>query len=240
MGFSKNMFLACGVLLFTAFSAGADDAGGSSSEQLKVISQIRTGAADYHATYASIFNTTVILQGYNVRLNDGRMISVPSPRMNVDLQDLFASKRGLLLDLRQVNFPDNSGIIDVVEIEAKVVDCSENYINFRRQNPQFGQQCALVMPKSIILFSSPAPFQMLKDEYLVKIKFSPLDHIQLDVVTTTKQKVSCWSAFSGHKEVCRPSGPPKTFVSKRCELVNRRMVSFQVSRPVDEFAIPPR
>ncbi len=190
------------------------------------------GPRNYHATYGSIFNTVVVIQGFRLRTNDGKVIYVRNPRMNVDLQDVKAFRRGILVDLRKV-IPAGQ-FVDVVEIQANTVDCSNHYVNFNTQNQQFGKQCKLRVPKSINFYTTTAPVQMGSFEYLVKVDFNPLNAIQLDLATITTHKQSCWYPFPDSPEVCSPAGRPQISYGKKCELINPRQPIMNIVRAIDE------
>ncbi len=224
MGMVVRILLA--FLSVVSFAAQAD------SESTKVIAQIHEGPRDYHPTYASIFNTVVVIQGFELRTNDRRVIKVPSPRMNVDLQDLKDFRRGMVVDLRKV-IPQGE-FVEVVEIQAKVVDCSNHYINFRDPGPQFGSQCKLRAPKTINFYTTSTPVPMGAFEYLVKSDFSPLNSIQLDLVQQISRKTVCWNAFGDNSpDICKPKGE-KVIKYKSCELVNRRQPILGIVRKIDE------
>lgn len=229
MGMVVRIF--CLALTCAAFAAQAD------YNKNKVVAQIHEGPRDYHPTYASIFNTVVVIQGFEIRTNDRRVIKVRSPRMNVDLQDIKDFRRGILIDLRDV-VPQGE-FLDVVEIQAKVVDCSNHYINFRDPGPQFGSQCKLRVPKTINFYTTSQPLPMGSFEYLLKADFNPLNSIQLDLVKIIKQITSCWkSPFNGdggsqYDDICKSKGE-KVIKAKSCELVNRRQPILTIVRRIDE------
>jgi hypothetical protein len=232
-----RFLLAAALMLFmgSAHADGGSNGGATSFDKDEVISQTRSGAINYHATYGTIINTIVVIQGYRLRTNDGSIIPVRGDRIVVDLNDLTARKRGLPLDLSKVKFPGGGPTIDVVEIEANVVDCADHKLVFEPSNRQFGSTCALKAPKTLNLYSQQQPFQLFNaPDYLIKVGFEPLNAIQLDIVQTKSQKVSCWTAFENQKPVCRPSGHPVTRTAKQCELANRRLKLADVVRAADE------
>lgn len=219
-------------LVWLALTVGASASAGTSSSETKVTGYENRGPKNYHQTYASIFNTVVVLQGYSVRTNDGQVIRVPSPRMTVDLQDLKDFKRGLLLDMRKVVRAGQ--FVDVVEIQAHVVDCSNHYLNFRDKNQQFGSQCKLRTPKTINLYTVSAPEPMGAFEYLVKVDFNPLNSIQLDLVKVFTAKKECWNPFGDfYQDICKEL-PEKVTRAKSCELANRRQPILRIVRAIDE------
>lgn len=227
---------ALSMAVFSASIAFAEgDSGYREESKVKVISQHSNGPAPYHPTYAMVANTTVMIQGYNLRTDDGYVIRVKTAPMRVDLQNLMGPKQGLALDLSKVKFPNGAPTANIVEIEAKIVDCSDNFILFNSQSPQFGKTCPLVMPKSLILYAPNAPFQVFNDpEWLIKVDFKAINGIQLDLVTTVTQKTTCWNPFGRDPDICRPSGGKITKTVPRCELINRRFPMPLLIRKVDE------
>lgn len=209
----------------------------------KVVSVDRKGPNVYHPTYNSISKTSIVIQGFRLRTADGKVINVPSPRAEVNLQDLLGFEKGIKIDLSRILAPGQ--FIEVTEIEVNTVDCSNHYIkmgNAPGADPRFGTSCKLKVPKNLNFF---VPFNFDSNNptesrgvmmgaflYLLKADFRPLSAIQLDLLTITKKKNSCWSPWEGH-EVCG-GGKHKTSFAKSCEIVNRRFPIVKLGRFSDE------
>jgi len=226
-----------GILSIATALAGVEQAsagGRRDSYTNKVISEVRAGPADYHKVYGNISQTTVTIEDFFLRTNDGNVIKVPTNIMTIDLQNLNGFTKGLVIDLRRVNFPRGVTELDVVEIETRVVAVKgrEPFILWNRAGgtPYDGGKCMLKVPKFLNFYkpfgANDAVFKMVKDVYHVKVDYSALNAIQLDIVTQKIQKVDCngcWSWFKhGDDEECRPIGRPQVKKVMRCELANRR------------------
>ena len=209
----------------------------------RVINDQRTGPENYHQVYGAIKNTVITIEDFFLRTNDGKVIKVVTDYMTIDLQDLKDYRRGLLIDTRKANFPRGVSEIDVVEIETKIVDVRPAYTNSAD-----GSQCRLRTPKYLNLYTQPdvnysvpgvqpAPngiMRMAKDEYLVKLFFSPLNAIQIDIIKEKTQDVECGRTCLFDRERCRPVGRPRNKEFQRCELANSRHPISQLVRKVDE------
>ncbi len=229
--FSK--WVGCLAIILSSASASAT----WSEYKTKVISEYRSGPANYHQVYGNIINTVVTIEDFWLRTNDGQVIKVMTDYMTIDLQDLVKYGRGLLIDTRKVNFPRGVSEIDVVEIETKVASVRKAYYNSAD-----GTQCTLKVPK-YLNFYTLAPIRMGKAEYLVKIGkvvngvevgFSPLESIQIDVTTRKTQKYECCIGWFGFGRSCEPIGRPKTTTKLTCELANRRQPILRIIRRIDE------
>lgn len=199
--------------------------------QTRILSEKRTGPADYHTVYGEIQNTVVTFSTIWLRTNDGKSVKIDAAPMTVDLQDLTKFGRGLLIDTRNVTFPGRASEIDVVEIEMLVTESQAYY------NSVNGTQCTLKMPKYMNFYTqatTPTGYSMGHDEYLVKVEFSPLNAIQIDNVVRTSQKYECCS-FLGRRPRCSPVGPPITSKFEMCTMANRRHPINRIVRKVDEF-----
>lgn len=202
------------------------------------VTEMRAGPADYHKVYGSIANTVVTIEDFFLRTNDGNVYKVATDYMTVDLQDLSKFGRGLLIDTRKIkNWPRNQTELKVVEIETKIVSNikgREAYILWGRGGTQYDNgKCMLRSPKFLNFYtqpSNPEGIPMEKDEYLVKVDFSPLNAIQIDIITQTKQKVNC-----DCDDDCKKVGRPQVKKIMRCEIANRRNSINRVIPKRNEF-----
>lgn len=232
-------------LAFTIFVSATAQAGWGHDDEsdYKVVSVDRKGPNVYHPTYNSVSKTFVVIQGFRLRTADGKVITVPSPRVEVNLQDLLGFEKGIKIDLSRILAPGQ--FVEVTEIEVNTVDCSNHRIhlgNAPGADPRFGKSCNLKVPKNLN-FYIPFNFDLNNPTesrgvlmgnflYLLKADFRPLSSIQLDLLRIIKKKNNCWSPWEGH-QVCS-DGKTKTSFAKSCEIVNRRHPIVKLGRFSDE------
>ncbi len=215
---------------------------GSSQDSSQSGSAAATGPSMYHTVYGSIEDTIVKIQNFRLRTSDGQVINVPSVAQEVDLQDLQGLTKGLKINLAGITFPGNAATADIVEIEVDVVGSNARAISSDNSS------CKLGTPK-LLNFYTVAPVTVIAGEtYLVKVNFTPLNSIQIDIVTKNKCKCDGNHTRTGHQHTAKNSSGPgshdddssddncdvETTIQK-CELVNRRQAVTQIIRPIDEF-----
>jgi hypothetical protein len=170
-----------------------------------------------------------------LKTNDGQAIHVKSKPATYDFQDLIGRNKGLEVDLTKANFPGGVDIIDVVEIEARVSTQRQAKLIFNDGS----KPCQLATPKILNFYTKAAPAQMIKDVFLVRVEFSALDDIQLDLLKQGQQEVeecNCFGKIFGGGRSCetRPVGRIRYFKTLKCELANRRQPIHEIVRKVDE------
>ena len=234
---------------FSAFAWGHKD--GQGSHQVchsEVVSTSVAGPANYHQVYAAIQNASITIQDFTLRLEDGTVIPVNTNPTTINLLDLSAFGKGLLLDLTQVTFPGGANTIQVAEIDVNLLSSpSADLISSDNSH------CALGIPKSLQFYTNAA-ITFGHDAYHVKVPVAALNAIQINEITTVTQQICCsnghschhehgdrdddhdgdhdggkegWQAsFDSHKHgpTCAPQGEPTPSTKQRCKLVNRRYV----------------
>jgi hypothetical protein len=197
------------------------------------VSRAVSGPANYHAVYGDVSETHVTIQNYYLRTEDGQVITVQSDPMEVNLQDLSGFSKGLALHLAQVNFPDNADQIQVAEIDVDVVKGSGYMVSGDLNKCTFSHT-----PRRLAFYTSQA-ITLGHDDYHVKVDFTALNALQLNVVTTITQKQCCKSAChtgwrsAASKHQCIDSDSQTTTKAK-CALVNRRHALTAIVRAVDD------
>jgi hypothetical protein len=210
-----------------------------SSQSTTALGPEVTGPSDYHTTYSNILDTIVVLRNFRIRTTDGQVISINTDPMELDLQDLQGVGKGLPLNLTGVTYPDGAETVDVAEIESDIVGEDARTISSNNA------VCPLKTPSKLNFYTSAPITVIAGEQYFVKVNFSPLNSIQIDLVT--EKKCGC----EGEHERHRNSGhngsknhnrghyrdddcDESTATVKRCELVNRRQPITDIIRPVDE------
>ncbi len=194
-----------------------------------------TGPAIYHTVYSNIEDTIVKIKNFRLRTSDGQVINVPSAAVEVDLQDLQGLTKGLKIDLAGIVFPASAATADIVEIEVDVVGDTARAISADNSS------CKLGTPKLLNFYTS-APVTVIAGEiYLVKVNFTPLNSIQIDIVTKNNCKCndSTHNHSSGQHTAKHDDNSDDECESEstiqKCDLVNRRQAVTQIIRPIDEF-----
>ena len=235
----KHAFrLICMVGLMLSILACAGKGSTDNASQNAVSSLPTAGPANYHTVYSNIEDTIVTLRNFRLRTADGKVIVVPTDAVEVDLQDLMGLTKGLKINLSGITFPGGAATADIVEIETDVVGSA-------RTVSADNSACELTTPKLLNFYTSAAVTMIAGETYLVKVNFSPLNSIQIDVVP--KQNRDC-DSHSGskqntakqhsdgdlHDDDSTDSCNAEVAIQK-CELVNRRQPVSQIIRPIDEF-----
>lgn len=181
----------------------------------EVISRTVAGPARYHTVYFGIQSTKVTIQNFQLRGEDGSVVQINTEPMAIDLQALGGPGQGLLVNTVGITLPEN---FQLAEIETEILASEEASVF-----PVNDASCDLKTPRKLNLYTADA-FPMVNDSYLVKVQFSPLDSIQIDVVTTTTQKTCCQvcSRQMWADKSCEVSTLPPV-ISTVCKLANRRL-----------------
>lgn len=223
----------------SAFAHGFSDDNDHAKCETVQVSRSVSGPVDYHTTYAGISATNVTIQNFYLRTEEGQVIKVQSDPVEVNLQDLSGFAKGLQLHLSQVNFPDNADSINVAEIDVDVVKGSSYMVSGDLNKCQFENS-----PGRLIFYTDQA-IALGHDDYHVKVNFTALNAIQLNVVTTVTQNKCCksschtswnwksaWNAHSSDKNCTL--GAEQTSTETKCRLVNRRHEVTSIVRAVDD------
>jgi len=194
-----------------------DDHNGGMSCQTDILSTQSAGPANYHPSYAGIQSTKITIQNFQLRGEDGSTVSITTPPMPIDLQALSGTGQGIALSTIGVTLPSN---FQLAEIQSDIVSPADASVS-----PVDGAACALKTPSKINFYTA-APIPLSNDSFLVKVQFSPLNSVQIDVNTITSQNVccakECHNRYSSHSSCTTTPLPPQTTVS--CELENRRQL----------------
>lgn len=144
-------------------------------------------AFDYHDLYASITSTQVTVKGTAVvRTEDGQKIQVPIEPTQLDLQKLDGQSpsqtdiHGVVVRLSQVALPDTVTQVELAELVLHVVAHGNNQLLFNNDS-----SCHLHAPNRLFLYTlAPVVLDVktgdVKQDYLVKAKFSTLNGITFD------------------------------------------------------------
>ncbi len=217
--FGKIGFLAALAMSFVASEGhahGKKHHHGSSC-RTEVVSRTSAGPADYHALYASITATNVTIQDFRLKTNDGQVIEITTAPTVINLQNLTAFGQGLQIDTTNIQLPDGSTTIDLVEIETRIVNPRSAVITTSDED------CDLRVPQRLVFYTA-APIALGNEQYIVKVPFSPLASIQIDDVTTITRQVGK-----------RCSQQPTSETERFCSLANKRQAISNIVRRVDEF-----
>lgn len=208
----------------------------------EVVSKSKAGPAAYHQTYGDIQHSNVTIQNFYLRTEDGQVVKVATDPMTVDLQDLKGFTKGLVLHLAQVDFPDGANEIHVAEIETELVKGSGEAVSAD------GSHCQFTSAPHFLNFYTAEGLTLGHDDYHVKIDYSALNALQLNVLTTVTQTKCCVSGSScGHsigwgfgknggknsKSSCTVN-EPQSKAEAQCRLVNRRHAILSIARAVDD------
>lgn len=220
-------------LSLTAFCASAALAHGSGQGtnrcRTEVVSTTVAGPDRYHETYASIVKTNLTIQNFTIRTEDGKTVNVNTDPITVDMQTLNKIFQGLKVDLTNAEFPGGSETIAVAEIESLIVQAPGELVFSGDAN------CALSIGSRKINFYTAAPITVGHDAYNVKVNFTPLDSVQLNLVTKVKRTTCC-----AHSHDCRDRSRDKCVNSEQtsevrtCRFVNRRQPITAIVRQVDD------
>lgn len=190
------IFTLIAVFSQVSMAHGSDDDRDDSSKsscQTETVSQTVSGPANYHSVYGNIVATNITIQNYHLRTEDGQVVDVNTDPMTVNLQDLKAFTKGLVLDLAQVNFPGGADQIQVAEIETDVVNSSSQAAGIVSND---NSTCNFArVPKHLNFYTSES-IALKHDVYHVKIDFAALNGVQIDVVSTVTQNKCCTSSSS--------------------------------------------
>lgn len=174
------------------------------------------GESTYHSVYGNIQHTYVTLRNFRIRTTSGQVVSVATSSIKVDLQDLQAAGKGLPLNLTGVSFPGGVKTIDVAEIESDVVGTDARTVSSDNSS------CNLATPSKMNFYAAAPIAVIAGEQYLVKVQFSPLNSIQID-----------FNELLQHRKLMETAKQSDCF--QRCELVNRRQLTNDILRPIDEF-----
>lgn len=195
------------------------------------------GPAAYHTVYSGIQQTLIKIKNFRLRTVNGEVITVPTAITEVNLQDLQAVTKGLAINLAGITFPASAATADIVEVETDVV-----FDGTARTISADQSVCKLSAAPRKLNFYTGAPVTIIAGEqYLVKVNYSALNAIQIDIVT--KQDCECNSDDDSHDDKVLETGKGGSHSHgecvegriQRCELVNRRHAVLQIIRPIDEF-----
>lgn len=192
------------------------------------------GPSGYHTVYANIQDTIVTLKNFRIRTTDGNVVTVTTAPFDVDLQDLQGIGKGLPLNLTGVTFPGGAATLDVAEIESDVVGNDAHTVSSDNSS------CDLATPKKMNFYTAAPITVIAGEQYLVKVQFSPLASIQIDLVK--KKDCGCKNPHHNHKVLSTAKNYGHNddrdcdeVTVQRCELVNRRQLTNDIIRPIDEF-----
>lgn len=242
---NKRTWIAVAVLVAAAVGTAAN---ARTRTRARAVTPGAPGPANYHAFYDNVKQTTITIENFTLRTNDGKAIPVDTKgTVTIDLNDLRKLGKGIEIDTRNAQFPSGVTILDVVEVETTVSTSRAPFLLFT--NPVDGkQQCSLTAaPKKLNFYTLPNAnggqgIQLVKgaddlDVYRMKIDYTALNAIQFDYITTTVQDgfpCDCMDEIFGNTN-CSPSKPTTTEKVLKCEMVNRRLPIIDIVRKRDDF-----
>lgn len=220
--------LAIHVILLFSISASANGWNFPSNNWFLGSQGSVTGPKNYHMVYANIEDTIVTLQNFRLRSEDGQVVSIKTAPIEVDLQELQAVGDGLPLNLTGVTLPDNAPTMPVAEVEMDIVGKDARIVS------KDNSACELATPKKLNLYTQAPITVIAGEQYLVKVVFTPLNAIQLDMIKKKHHGRDCDRRDHKHYGRHDRHDSDNDESELRCELTNRRHLVNDIIRPIDE------
>lgn len=156
--------------------------------------------SNYHQIYSLTQSVFVSVTGLVVRTNTGQSFEVPITPAVYDMTNLLGFTRGIPLNLKNFDIPGNQTEVDIVEVEILLDSSSaENKVTSQSE-----PDCALKTANSIHVFTTQ-PIRVAEDnDYLIKISFDTIDHVQFnnepEVVCEEAAQLTAMTYSSGGKK----------------------------------------